>query len=399
MWSGGRKKANLWMGVFLAAGLCLTGSSEALAHGGPKVPHLVALGDSLSVGWEPESKEYYGYADRLYEQMLYKGRVEYLNYALGGLTSEGLRNFLQAVVEERQAKKEEIQKRLPDERVETYLEDPAEIKHELKLSDLVMITIGGNDFWDYPTWVRGKSAEEVQAETEKRLASYRENVTKALELLFTLSPRAKVYIADQFQPIPEIVDRELYLHLGNATRQFARMLDEVIKPFQEKGHVIEAVHVADAFVGHELEYTHIGDGMGTKPDIHPNQQGYDRMARLFAEQMFGEYKQPAFVDPVGVIVKGRELETMYKPHVIEGTTYLPVREYAEALGFEVVWEEEKQTAHVIRDGKALPFVLGEDGVHLMYDQSKLYVPIRKLVEGLGLEIVWREASKTIFINQ
>lgn len=60
----------------------------------PQTYHYVALGDSLTVGYEWGNEVPYGFVDRLHEQALYKGRAKTTNYGIVGLTSTGLKNQL-----------------------------------------------------------------------------------------------------------------------------------------------------------------------------------------------------------------------------------------------------------------------------------------------------------------
>ena len=63
--------------------------------------YYVALGDSISVGYEPgmtETSIPYGYVDRLYEQALFHHRTEVQNYGILGITSKGLSQYVEAVI-------------------------------------------------------------------------------------------------------------------------------------------------------------------------------------------------------------------------------------------------------------------------------------------------------------
>lgn len=52
---------------------------------------------------------------------------------------------------------------------------------------------------------------------------------------------------------------------------------------------------------------------------------------------------PVSFNNIKVIVDGKELKTDKEPFIYEGTTYLPVRAVAEAVGKEVAWDGETQT--------------------------------------------------------
>ena len=133
----------------------------------------------------------------------------------------------------------------------------------------------------------------------------------------------------------------------------------------------------------------------------------------------GEYLTPK--DVAGNIVN---------PFVIDGTTYLPIRAIASALGLEVEWEQETQTIRltsgaavdrlkgvanvippytadvtlkypgikIILDGQTLvpkdvngkvvdPFVIG----------GTTYMPIRAISSALGLAVDWDGSTKTVLL--
>ena len=74
---------------------------------------IVTLGDSLTVGYEPGmdmNSKPYGFVDRLYEQGLFHGRTEVTNLGIGGLKTDGLKHYIQAVVDERAITAEEMEK-------------------------------------------------------------------------------------------------------------------------------------------------------------------------------------------------------------------------------------------------------------------------------------------------
>lgn len=52
---------------------------------------------------------------------------------------------------------------------------------------------------------------------------------------------------------------------------------------------------------------------------------------------------PVSFNNIKVVVDGKELKTDKEPFVYEGTTYLPVRTVAEAVGKEVAWDSSTQT--------------------------------------------------------
>ena len=133
----------------------------------------------------------------------------------------------------------------------------------------------------------------------------------------------------------------------------------------------------------------------------------------------GEYLTPQ--DVTGAAVN---------PFIIDGTTYLPIRAVASALGLEVGWEQETQTITLTSGGEANlgPGIPNADdpytaeaelkypGITIYLDGEKLipkdvtgkvvdpfviggttYLPIRAIASALGLTVDWNGETKTVLL--
>ena len=375
-------------------------ASSALAEESSKVTHYVALGDSLTVGYEPDvfpginpmDMNYYGFADRVYEQSLYHGRTDYANYGLAGLTSTGLKRFLQAVTENRKTSTDEVQPNLADPRGNLFSAMTSQVKTRLEQADLVTITIGGNDFGDFQELIKGKTPEQITAMMESRLKEYQENADAILKMIYALNPKVKVAIADQYNPVPP-VDPVQYAQLQKVMSSFSGVVDSLVKGFAGQGFSIVEAKVSQPFVGHELAWTHMKG-----EDIHPNQAGYDVMANVFSTAIWGSYQPAKGNGGMRIIVAGSELDTPYAPLVEQGTTYVPLREYADKLGAVVSWNGVTKTATISQNGRSVSYTIGE-GAQLRYGGTKTYVPLRSLGEGLGLGVQYVRKSNMVFVNR
>jgi len=49
---------------------------------------------------------------------------------------------------------------------------------------------------------------------------------------------------------------------------------------------------------------------------------------------------------ISIAIDGQRIQTENEPFVFEGRTYLPVRDIANALGFDVTWEDSTNTVHL-----------------------------------------------------
>lgn len=365
------------------------------------VYHYVAFGDSLTVGYEPGMDEKsipYGFVDRLYEQALYHGRTKLDNYGMVGLTSEGLKNYLQAVFEGKVVTAADIQAGIPDPRIDQMLQHVGNTKKAIISADLITITIGGNDISAFPTLLPGKTKAQVEAIANEYLEIFTENLSANLLLIHDLNPNAKIIIADQYQPVPSL-DRVLYDQLNVVKVMFSERVDSIATTMQVVHNLdIDVAHVAESFVGKEISHTHI-----LKRDIHPTQLGYVTMSSRFSEVIWGEYKQPQRREPIAVLVGGQEPQTT--PILISGTTFLPMRECAELLGAEVEWDGPTKTVTVTYKGKLVQFVTdsGSPDVLLYTEPGQTtkttYISLRSMGESLGFDVQYSVKSKTAFINE
>ncbi len=98
-----------------------------------------------------------------------------------------------------------------------------------------------------------------------------------------------------------------------------------------------------------------------------------------------------------------------KPQIYEGRTYVPIRTVAEALGFKLEWNGEKQEFTMTKYGdkivhKVLSNELTVNGQKISYDYSSINVnyrtlmPIRMLGEAVGGAVSWVPEDKAVIIT-
>ena len=90
--------------------------------------------------------------------------------------------------------------------------------------------------------------------------------------------------------------------------------------------------------------------------------------------------------------------TSIKPQVIDGTTYVPMRFFGEALGKYVEYNDKKAEAYVgvgnsqikvnLKNGKIFFGGAEVEGCTAILDGDRVYLPLRTLAELLGAEIAW-----------
>ena len=103
--------------------------------------------------------------------------------------------------------------------------------------------------------------------------------------------------------------------------------------------------------------------------------------------------------PVCVMFNGNYINFENKPLLINGTTYLPVRFFCEALSAQVNWASETQTVIVTFENDVIRFDIGKTTAYIngspvdIGGSARLinnltYLPVRFIAEALGAEVNW-----------
>ncbi|MEC0105519.1 GDSL-type esterase/lipase family protein [Paenibacillus taichungensis] len=374
---------------------------------------LVTLGDSITVGYEPNLKELpYGYVERLQEQGLLHGRTQVDNYGIAGLKSSGLKNFADAIKEGKALTSEAIQPSLPDPRAAQVGANIAAIRESVAGANLVAITIGGNDVSELLGSADKLSDAELEAKVKELLSSYTANVSAVINDIHETNPNAKIVIADQYQPMPEVAGKALYAKLMEASQGFTATIDGIATEFSAKGIDVKVAHVAKEFVGGEGTMTH----MIKDRDFHPNQFGYEAIAQVFAETIWGDYTKltaPAAGQPMNIIVSGKTLDTPYKPINRNGKNFVAIQDIVNAVGATTVWDNKTSTATITYGDRKVAVKIGATAVQVngasvavdtpaflskVGTESKTYVPLAMVAEGLGFDVQYVAKLKTVFVN-
>lgn len=112
---------------------------------------------------------------------------------------------------------------------------------------------------------------------------------------------------------------------------------------------------------------------------------------------------------IKVKIDGKTMTPKDMPAVsIDGRTMLPMRQIAQELGCEVVWNEEAQQVYVVNDDYTLVFTINEtigyqNGKEFKMDVPPMIVndrtmlPVRALATALDLNITWEDATRTVNI--
>ena len=440
--SAGRRACAALLALLLAgcAAAAASAAAEPAAAGRPQQKNgalrIVALGDSISAGYEPgvrSAADVYGYVDRLYEQALLRGRAELANYAVVGLTSEGLRRLLQSVAAGETTTAAQLQdfSKYNDPRVlaqaEAVAAQTAGMRKSLADADIVVITIGGNDFTDYIRNLSGMSADEairhLNEDFDPLVNNYADQVGQALTALHAAAPNARVYLANQYSPIAKGVGQKLYDALNAAVDKVGAKLEETVQALSGGESYIRIVPLADLFKGREAMYTHFSL-LGDEKDFHPNQYGYEAIAKAFSEAIWSSYRPLAAQaksgeggapQPPAIYVRGERLNSPNRPALRGGATFLALTDVAAAVSAELSWEGRTKTAAFRYGGREVAIAIGSREIRVdgqvrplgtvppaylqkVGQSDKTYVPLAAIAEGLGFDVVYRPRLHTAFIN-
>ncbi len=385
--------------------------SSTIANGGNRAyEHIVFLGDSLTVGYEPDRKasSYDGFAVRLKEQELFRGRAMVDNEGILGLTSSGLHQYLNAITAGKKVSTSDIQSNLPGA---ARTLDGASAAKQIRSANLITITIGGNDFLNALGSLTALPQDLSGLNLEPVISGYENNLKAIVDQLIALNPSATIVIADQYQPVPAVSGADLYSNLNRLAAQFSNIVDQTASSYKAQGKDVRVAHIAEAFKGNELSMTHIAEG-----DIHPNASGYQSIAVAFSRAIWGEngYRTPPTsvnaTDRTVIYTNGRLLNSSATPIVRSGRTYVALRDVTSALGARVAWSDKTKQATVTGGSSKVIIPLGGHAIKVngqnvptdapaFVQKGKTYVPLAVLADGLGYDVQYVQRWKAVFVRQ
>lgn len=412
-----KKYISATTGLVLLSSMLIGAVSASTPSEGPgqSAYRVVAIGDSLTVGYEPamdENSVPYGFVERLYEQGLFRGRTTVANYGILGLKGTGLEHFVEAAKKGQSITADAIQAGLPDPRADKIGASAIQLKEDITSADLITITIGGNDFKPIIESSLTSGSEGLMSSMESLFTSYKTSMTSVIGNIHELNPDALIVVADQYNPIPSIANREIYPNLINSATAFTDVVDKLAAGYQSQGVNVKVAHVAKEFAGGESTMTHII----ADRDIHPNQLGYEAIAKVFTETIWGQYLKPSTVDkalPMTIVVKGQELKTPYQPVLRNNQNYVAIKDIVDAVGATSTWDSKTSSATITNGDLTVVITIGSSSVvvngqsipvstpafiNKVGKEGKTYVPLAVLATGLGFDVEYSAKLRTAFIN-
>ncbi|GGG21794.1 stalk domain-containing protein [Paenibacillus abyssi] len=403
-----------------AAAAVQTAQAEAGQHG---TFRIVGIGDSITAGYEygaAVDTVPYGYVERVFEQALFRGRAEYANYGILGLKVEGLQQWLAAAEQNDSITASEAQEGLNNYLfAEQTIAKTAQLRSDLQQADLVVMTIGGNNFSGLFEQLSGGRAAS-DAWLVAALEQYDVGLTASIRSIAALNPNARIVISDLYSPVPDHkvtlgvlgITQDDRTYLLEAARMLRERLQAIVARFKQEGVRIDGAYSAELFEGKERQYTTIGLG-----DLHPTQNGYSVMGDAFAEAIWGDVRtvapRPKDVG-ISVVVDGKEIINDNKPVLRANRTYLAFRDIADAMGATTKWDNKTKTVTITYGSNEVALTIGASAMrvngnpiaidtpaflHKAGKEQKTYVPLAVLADGLGFQVEYRGKLKTAFINK
>lgn len=127
---------------------------------------------------------------------------------------------------------------------------------------------------------------------------------------------------------------------------------------------------------------------------------------LASINVFAAYSYGGYDIPVDIEVNGEFIKCIQKPIIIDGTTYIPLRAFSDAIGGVVNWNTEEETATMEKDGHTFVFYPGKDFCLIDGEQKNhfsiihkdlTFIPVRAVSEVLNYEVSWDSFNLTVKI--
>ncbi|WP_248926114.1 stalk domain-containing protein [Paenibacillus hamazuiensis] len=110
-----------------------------------------------------------------------------------------------------------------------------------------------------------------------------------------------------------------------------------------------------------------------------------------------------------VISRDFDIRFEAPPVMAVGIALIPIRPIVTAFGASVVWDEQERSVTVLKEGTVVYCRIGDKTAFVNGSKAELergpeligertYVPLRLVMEGLGLHVQWMENTKTIQID-
>ncbi|MBE6113163.1 MAG: hypothetical protein E7195_09195 [Peptococcaceae bacterium] len=104
-----------------------------------------------------------------------------------------------------------------------------------------------------------------------------------------------------------------------------------------------------------------------------------------------------------ILVNGKTMVNDVAPVIVADRTLVPIRVVTELLGGSAHWDNATRTVTLNIDGKVLSMTIGREilgfGTSAVIMNDRTYVPVRYVMEKLGADVEWINATRQIIIEK
>ena len=174
----------------------------------------------------------------------------------------------------------------------------------------------------------------------------------------------------------------------------------------EKPEDVTSGRSDDVKEGYDEDYDETGSQEITSSKYDDKEQSYNKE---FDERVTDVEETPASKpDGIKIFLNGRQLEFDVEPMLINGRTMVPIRVIFEALGAEVSWDGQTQTAIGETKKTTVKITIGKD--YLLKNDNivvldspavivsgRTLVPVRAIAESFECKVEWYGETKVVEI--
>jgi lysophospholipase L1-like esterase len=224
--------------------------------------YYLALGDSLSVGYQPDPSVSWtrGWVYQFRDKMAALHPIELQNLAIGGECSDTFISGGKAT----DCPSKQLDSPSQLQEAVSFLENHP------RLVSPITVEIGGNDLASNQSLFLGSTPDQQKAILSSLFPRLAHNWGVIFGTLRKACPKCEIVAVNQYNPIPAGV---LKTDLAPVFTTYSTLLKQAIRPFK-----VRFADVYTPFVGHELLYTWI-----SRRDNHATTIGYTVMAETVAK--------------------------------------------------------------------------------------------------------------------
>lgn len=114
---------------------------------------------------------------------------------------------------------------------------------------------------------------------------------------------------------------------------------------------------------------------------------------------------------ISIYLDGKQVKSDVAPYILPqvNVTMVPLRVISESLGADVYWDQNSQTATILKDSTVLSMTINQTralvndrqvplDASVQNKQGRVMVPLRFVSEQLGLQVNWDQATRTITLT-